>query len=478
MVFTSFEFLIFFAAVLLLRGFVRSGKGEKWLLLVASIGFYLSWSIPCVVLILLTSFVDYGVGRRLEQTADPVRRRRWLQLSLGFNLGLLGFFKYTNFFVENVAAGLNALGLHVGHPHYNIVLPPAISYFTFASMSYVLDVYYERLAPTKSAADYSLFITFFPKVLSGPIVRAREFLPQLQTRQPLKAEDIESGLVYFLQGAVKKLVIADQVAGNVNLIFSSPSSYDAFTLLQGLLGYAVQMYCDFSGYSDMAIGTARLLGFKFPENFQMPFSAASITEYWRRWHITLSQWFRDYVFLPLEIATRDNPSALLRATINMTVTMLLCGLWHGASWTFVVWGGLHGLALAVHKAWTVWNPLARLKGRPAVMRLWAGFSQILTLVVVLLAWVFFRADSLSSALLYLKRMLTWSHQGTHLTSPYIWPAVAAVALAHLLQGKDRNWAQELPLKPLAVRLVAFSCLLGLLVFLGATDAAPFIYFQF
>jgi alginate O-acetyltransferase complex protein AlgI len=477
MSFTSFEFVVFFLAVVLMAACVRGGSAEKWLLLAASVCFYLSWSAPCVVLILFTSFFDYSIARKMGKTANPVRRKWLLILSMATNLGMLGFFKYTNFLLENVFGLFSAVGWHNKWPHYDIILPPAISYFTFASMSYMLDVYYERLSPCESARDYALFVTFFPKVLSGPIVRASEFLPQLKVRARPTAKDIEAGLILFLVGAVKKLVIADQVAGNVNLIFSAPAQYDGLTLLQGLLGYAVQMYCDFSGYTDMACGCARILGFRFPENFQMPFSSLTITEYWRRWHITLSQWFRDYVFLPLEIATRSNPNPVARVSINMMITMLLCGLWHGASWNFVIWGGIHGAALALHKAWTVWKPLASLKDNAIFQPIWTWLARALTLGVVLLGWIFFRATTFSDAASYLGRMISWSH-GTRLVSPYILAAVAVVLLVHLIIDKDRNLPLEAPEKPWPRRAIAYACMLTLLALFGATDSAPFIYFQF
>jgi alginate O-acetyltransferase complex protein AlgI len=431
-----------------------------------------------VLLILFTSVLDYSIGRKLSQTTDPTSRKRLLVVSLVANLGLLGFFKYSGFVLENLSAALSILGWRVGPFHSNIILPPAISFYTFASMSYVLDLYYERLPVCESVVDYSLFITFFPKVLSGPIVRAVEFLPQLQTRARARAEDIEIGLTYFLTGAVKKLVIADQIAGHVNLIFAAPTDYDGLTLLMGVLGYTAQIYCDFSGYSDMAIGCARILGFKFPENFQMPFSAVTITEFWRRWHMTMSRWFRDYLFLPLEIATRVNPYPTLRVSLNMMITMLLCGLWHGPSWTFVVWGGIHGAALAVHKAWTTWNPLAAVKKHSLFQLLWNLFSRALTLGVVLLAMVFFRAQSFADASSYLGRLLSWAHSGTRLGSPYILAGVVVVILGHLLIKKDRNLAQEIPQWTLAPRILAYASLLIALALLGGTDAVSFIYFQF
>jgi alginate O-acetyltransferase complex protein AlgI len=476
--FTSYEFVLFFAVIVLACSCLRKFSVEKWFLLAASCAFYASWSVPCLFLILFTAVSDYAIARKMARLRDDGSRRRLLVISLVCNLGLLGFFKYANFFLDNIGALLHLAGWHAGPWHLNIILPPAISFYTFASLSYVLDVYYERIPACESARDYALFITFFPKLLSGPIVRARELLPQFQTRPAITSEDVEVGLSYFLVGAVKKLVIADQVAPHVNLIFGAPAQYDGLTLILAALGYAVQIYCDFSGYTDMAIGCGRIMGFKFPDNFKMPYSSGNITEFWRRWHITLSQWFRDYLFLPLEIATRNNPSAMLRVSINMMITMLLCGLWHGASWTFVIWGGIHGTALAVHKVWTVKNPLAAQKNNAWFQFLWVGFAHLLTLGVVVLSLVFFRAQSVSDAAVFLGRAFSLAHDGTRLVSPYILAAVTGVFLVHLIVRKDRNFAEELPRFALVPRLVGYAGLFFLLVVLGATDSAPFIYFQF
>jgi alginate O-acetyltransferase complex protein AlgI len=429
------------------------------------------------VLLIFTSLSDYYIGRKLGQTENPIYRKRLLVCSLVTNLGLLGFFKYSNFVLENIWLALGALGMHFNRPQFNIILPPAISYFTFASMSYVLDVYYERIHPTRSLRDYSLFISFFPKLLAGPIMRAGDFLSQIQQRICANAAAIESGLCYFLLGAVKKLVISDQIASPVNLIFSSPGQYDGLTLLLGAMGYAIQIYCDFAGYTDMAIGCALIIGIKLPENFKMPYSSVTITEFWRRWHITLSAWFRDYVFIPMEIARKNVRSATLRTTISLMATMLLCGLWHGAGWNFVIWGGIHGVALAVHRAWMTWNPLSELANRPVFRAAWTLFSRFLTLSIVLVAWIFFRAQSFADAGTYLSRMLSWSH-GVRWVSPYILLALAAVFFTHLLVNKDRNWAQELPERAVPIRITAYAALVVLLSFFGATSTVPFIYFQF
>jgi alginate O-acetyltransferase complex protein AlgI len=474
MIFTSFEYVLFFAAVLLVRSCLRKFTLEKWFLLVASYVFYMSWSIPCGLLILATSLVDYSVGVGLGRIEDQRKRKLLLVVSIVANLGVLGFFKYTNFLLANVGWVANLLGFHPKPWHYEILLPAGISFFTFQSMTYTIETYRRNIKPCHSLRDFLLFVAFFPQLLAGPINRAKDLLPQFVQRVRATAIDFETGLAQFALGAVKKLVISDQIAPNVDLIFNAPGNYDGFTLLQGALGYAIQIYCDFSGYSDMAIGSARMMGFRFMENFQMPYSSVTITEFWRRWHISLSTWLRDYLYIPLG----GNRNGTARTYINLMLTMLLGGLWHGASWNFVFWGALHGVSLAIHKAWVSWDPLASLKSQPVFQVVWTVFSRCLTLGVVLLGWIFFRAQSWSVAVEYVSRMVTWSHEGTRLISPYILPAVVGVFLVHIFINKDRTWAHEVPLRPALVRIAAYSCLAILLACLSATDSAPFIYFQF
>ena len=474
MIFTSFEYVLFFAAVLLVRSCLHSFTVEKWILLAASYIFYMSWSIPCSLLILATSLIDYFVGVGLGRIEIERKRKLLLILSIFANLGVLGYFKYTNFLLTNVRGGANWLGYHLDPLHYDILLPAGISFFTFQSMTYTIETYRRKIKPCHSPRDFLLFVAFFPQLLAGPINRAVDLLPQFKRRIRATITDFETGLVQFAVGASKKLVISDQIAPHVDLIFKSPGSYDGFTLLQGALGYALQIYCDFSGYSDMAIGSARMMGFRFMENFQMPYSAVTITEFWRRWHISLSTWLRDYLYIPLG----GNRKGTSRTYVNIMITMLLGGLWHGASWNFVFWGGLHGVSLGIHKAWMAWNPLASLNIHPIPRAAWSLFSRLLTLGVVLLGWIFFRAESWQVATEYVHRLVLWSHDGTHLVSPYILPAVAGVFFVHLLIQKDRLCAQEVVFRPLPVRILAYSFLALLLVCLAATDSAPFIYFQF
>jgi alginate O-acetyltransferase complex protein AlgI len=487
MTFTSFEFLAFFGIVLAGISLCASRTVRNWLLLAASYAFYLSWSVPCGLLVFAVSVVDYLVGRRLAQTEGHSARKRWLRVSLITNLGLLGFFKYTGFVSANAGWALRMAGVDTSGWRFDIILPVGISFFTFKSMSYTLDVYRRSIQPCASLRDYLLFVSFFPQLLAGPIARATELLPQIARAARVTVVDFETGLLQFGLGAVKKLAIADQVAGHVDLIFSSPGQYDALTLVQGAIGYAVQIYCDFSGYSDMAIGTARMMGFRTAENFQMPYSATDITDFWRRWHISLSSWFRDYLFLPLAYAfSRRMPAESyggLRADVAVymaaiLVTFFLCGLWHGAGWTFILWGLLHGTALAVHRGWRLWRP-RKGAARTRAFRLGAGIaSRLATLTVVIGGWILFRAESLSSAGEYLGRIAAWETTGTRLASPYIIPASAAVFMAHLLTSRNGNWAAEVPSQPMPARLLWYASLLFVIVSFGATDGAPFIYFQF
>jgi alginate O-acetyltransferase complex protein AlgI len=474
MIFTSFEFIFFFAAVILVRSSLRNFTAEKWFLLGASYVFYMSWSIPCALLILFTSIVDYLVGEGLGRIQDSRKRNLLLVVSIVANLGVLGYFKYTNFLLDNLWWGFSSLGFHPSRWHYDILLPVGISFFTFQSMTYTIETYRRNIKPCHSPRDFLLFVAYFPQLLAGPINRAADLIPQFAQRVRATAQDFEVGLAQFALGAVKKLVISDRIAPHVDLIFGAPGNFDGFTLLQGLLGYAIQIYCDFSGYSDMAIGCARMMGFRFMENFQMPYSAVNITEFWRRWHISLSTWFRDYLYIPLG----GNRNGSTRTYFNLMLTMLLCGLWHGASWNFVFWGGLHGCALAIHRAWKTFAPLSSLKDHRGFQFVSTFMSRFMTLVVVIFGWLFFRTQTWTDALQYLSRLLAWNSDGTRLVSPYILTAVAVVFLTHLIFNNSRNYAQDVSQKSIPMRVANYTVLALLIACLGASDSSPFIYFQF
>ena len=472
MIFTSFEFVAFFAVLLLLRGLLKSFNAEKWLLLIASWLFYMSWNPPFVLLLIFTSALDFYVGRWLESAASQRTRRLLLTASLVANLGILAYFKYTNFFLETWHGLLGSAGITFHPVVLNIILPAGISFFTFQSMSYTIDVYRREIPACKSLRDFLLFVAFFPQLVAGPIVRAADFLPQLRERRRAAWKDVESGLALFAIGAIKKLVISDQIAGHIDLVFSRPGAYDAPSLLLAAIGFGVQIYCDFSGYSDMAIGCARMMGYEFCLNFRMPYSAVSVTEFWRRWHISLSTWLRDYLYLSLG-GNRRSPA---RTHINLMLTMLLGGLWHGASWNFVIWGGLHGVALIVHKIWR-WM-LGKKAEAFDSSRLGSLAGWALTMALVLAGWIFFRAAGLGNATTMLSRILTWDAGGVRLLSPQIFMALAMVAGAHLCVSKNGNWVAWIVERPMPVRVAAYTVMLMAILSLGARESAPFIYFQF
>lgn len=476
--FTSLEFVFFLGVCLGLLHASGRLSVRTWLLIMFSYLSYLTFGVGGVLVVTFTAFVDFIVGRRLGHTSSDVIRKRWLWIGLVANLGPLVFLKYSGFLVEIIAALLHPLGVRVSLPASPVFSIIGLSYFTFAGMSYVLDVYWETMEPARSLSEFVCYLVYFPKLIAGPIVRAADFLPQFSQGFKITTQDFEIGCGYLLVGAVKKLVIADQLASHVSTIMAAPQHYDAWTLVQGMIGYTVQIYADFSGYSDMAIGCARLMGIKFPQNFLMPYSSVNIAEFWRRWHVTMSNWFRDYVFLPLEFRSRGTRNANVRACRNIVITMLLCGLWHGSSWNFVLWGGLHGVALAVYQVY------ARLLPRKAHQQTRSAFhpgtlvSRALTLSVVMVGWIFFGTQTLAVAFKYLWRMVTWSSDGVALGSPYILPLTALMLLVHLFINKDRNLIEELATYSMPVRVLTYAGLLLALACLVPSDAVPFTYARF
>jgi alginate O-acetyltransferase complex protein AlgI len=478
MSFTSLEFPLFLGLCLGLL--YASGKlsVRTWLLIIFSYVFCLSFGFGGALVVTVLAVGDFIAGGKVGGAENDRMRRRWLWLGLAVNLAPLAFFKYSTFVAGMVATMLHPLGMSVPVPGNHLFPIIGLSYFTFAGISYLLDIYYGKIETSHNASEYLCYLLYFPKLIAGPIVRAADFLPQFSRGFRVTSQDVEIGCGYLLVGAVKKLVIADQLGGHVGLIMAAPQHYNAFTLVQGLVGYTVQLYADFSGYSDMAIGCARLMGISFPQNFLMPYSSVNVAEFWRRWHVTMSNWFRDYVFLPLEVSSRGMRNPHLRACRNVIITMLLCGLWHGASWNFVVWGGLHGVALAVYQVYaSVRGPQARREIRSS-LHPGTLTARALTLSVVMVANVFFGTQTLSLASMYLSRMLTWSRDGVALGSPYILPLAVVVFIAHLFINKDRNLIVELADYSVPTRALTYATLLLVLTSLVASESVPFVYVRF
>ncbi len=469
MLFHTTTFWIFFAIVI--SGFY--GMPERWRrmwLLVASYVFYMWWDERFAVLILASTSIDYFVGLRMSSAAG--RRRKLLLLtSLAANLGILGFFKYHGFFVDSLAA---MFSIEETPWALNVALPVGISFFTFQSMSYSIDVYRGILAPVRNFVDFALFVAFFPQLVAGPIVRAREFFPQLFAWAPPSHERAQRAIHLVLFGLIKKAALADRFAPIADSYFADPAAAGgALAAWTGVLAFGLQIYFDFSGYTDIARGCALLLGFEFPVNFRRPYLSQNITEFWQRWHISLSSWLRDYLYVPLG----GNRHGLGKTYRNLMITMLLGGLWHGAGWTFVVWGGYHGLLLALHRLYG-----AVVGDGPAARVLGAGplhpVRVAATFLLVNVGWVFFRAETFADAAQILATMFGPLGDAGSLVT---WPFVAAAVVTAVLAILEERYAalSRLARAPLAGQVgLCLVCFWILQLFAVIETQIQFIYFQF
>lgn len=471
MLFNTPEYFLFLGIVLLLY-YATTQRVQNYLLLAASYLFYSFWDWRYLSLILLSTVVDFCVAQAIARTDHAARRKLWLALSLGVNLGILCFFKYFDFFIHNAAAALTRIGLEPNLPVLNILLPVGISFYTFQTMSYTIEVYRGQMRPVRNLVDFALYICYFPQLVAGPIERPQNLVPALQAKRRVNGEQIVSGCVLILIGLFRKIVIADGLSTQIDPIFSSPALYSSPELFMGLFLFSLQIYCDFAGYSDIARGSSRLLGIELMENFNQPYFAANISEFWQRWHISLSSWLRDYVYIPLG----GNRHGSFNTYRNLMVTMLVGGLWHGAAWTFVVWGALHGLYLiAFRLASRVWP--FRTNAEAAQFGPQRLLGMAITFPLVMLTWVFFRAPGLSASIEFirhaaeLRRLEMWST---------VWPVMLAPLLLVLLidvpQFVGRSHTVLLRF-PRLVRDVSVALLL-LVILLGVGTRAPFIYFQF
>jgi alginate O-acetyltransferase complex protein AlgI len=480
MLFSSVAFFPFLAATLMAYwGLTAASSGERRrvlqhaLLVAASYWFYMSWNAKLLVLIVGTTCFDWLAARFIDRATTPPLRKLLLAASVLCNLGVLGLFKYANFFLDNVNAGAAVLGVHLDFV-VNVVLPVGISFYTFESLSYVVDVYQRRISPIRSVLDYAVFISFFPHLVAGPIVRVRDFAPQLARAMTPSDVDVRSALYRFMLGMTKKVLISDHLAAIADPVFANPAAYGTGAVWAGVLAYAIQIYCDFSGYTDMAIGVALLFGYRLPENFDMPYLARNVTEFWHRWHISLSTWLRDYLFVPLG-GSRTGPARTRR---NLLLVMLLGGLWHGANWTFIVWGAWHGLGLLAHKEWT---GLARgrepFPALPPSVRKGAGVA--VTLMFVLVGWVFFRAPTLGAAGRVLLKMFVIDGTAVLPLTPALVAALLAMIIGHALGTRGALGGGFMPVRLPSLALAAVCGLFIAALFLFTPDGTqPFIYFQF
>ena len=472
MLFNSLTFLIFFLVVFALHRLIPGWNRKKLLLLAASYLFYAAWNPPYVLILLLSTSLDWWLARLIWRSNNDIVRRRLLVLSLVSNLSLLGFFKYGGFLLDNTRDVLTSIGVHYSPPAFDIVLPIGISFYTFASLSYTIDVYRREVAGDSGYLDYALFVSFFPHLVAGPIVRAKQLLPQFrEPRQPSR-DQLGWGLTLICIGLFSKTVLADYLfAPVVDELYTNPVTHNAASAWAAMLGFSGQIYFDFSGYSLCAIGLALCFGFEFPDNFRYPYAARGFSDFWRRWHITLSSWLRDYLYIPLG----GNRIGRFRAYLNLMLTMLIGGLWHGASWMFVLWGGLHGVYLAAERWWQ------RHHGRPTESggRLPAWPSALVVFLIVSLTWIPFRAHDPAVAWLVVKALFRID-AGTYDDFVFALPlygAIAGVFWWHFIQRDGSLESRFTKLGSLWQSAVVSACLVGIFLCSGG-DQRAFIYFQF
>lgn len=490
MLFNSVEFLLFFPVVVIT--YFLCPQRYRWaLLLAASYLFYAAWRFEYALLLLLSTVVDYYAARAMGRVPDQAGRRNYLILSLVVNLGLLFTFKYFNFFNDSVRGLFSLFNVEYQFAGLSVLLPVGISFYTFQSLSYIFDVYRGKLAPEQHFGIFALYVAFFPQLVAGPIERATHMLPQFHVQHFFQEARINSGLRLMLWGMFKKVVIADRLAVYVNQVYNQPTDYPGWPLLLATYFFAFQIYCDFSGYSDIAVGAARVLGFDLMENFRQPYVARSVAGFWRRWHISLSTWFRDYLYIPLG----GNRVAPWRWYLNLSLVFLVSGLWHGAKWTFVVWGALHALFI-LSEIWLggvgLW--LLRRMGRPAGTLLPNWVKIVLTFHLVLFSWIFFRANSLADAW-FIVRNLWQTGSSTFTTAIFAPWQAAGVADARLEMGlavglivvlETIQWFERYIAtmertfinNPRWLRWAAYVAMAVTIANLGAAIDTPFIYFQF
>ena len=467
--FNEISFLAFISAFFLVYFFLR-GPRRLIFILAASYLFYGWWDWRFLGMLWFTTLVNYVIGIKLEECEGRARRSLVVS-SIVVNLGVLGYFKYCNFFISSIRALLDSLGVESGLHSLNVVLPIGISFYTFMSMGYTIDVYRRAMRAERSLLNFSVFVAFFPHLVAGPILRPEHFLPQLRKDPVIEVEKILIGLCWIMLGFVKKVVIADSLVVYVDRVFANPGLSGGLGLLIGVVFYAFQIYCDFSGYSDIAYGIAKIMGYDLGRNFRRPYLACNFSDFWRRWHISLSQWLRDYLYIPLG----GNRGGALVHCRNLMLTMLLGGLWHGANWTFILWGGIHGSYLIIQRLLPSSISDCENVGLPRRV-----LQMIFVFSAVCVTWVFFRSKDMTTALGYLGALFTSSWSPDLVLYKFV-VAKGALLITALLIFEILSEAR--PLAPLVVRRplivsLVISVSLCLIAFWGSFEGGHFIYFQF
>jgi len=483
MLFNSLNFAIFLPIVFILYWFTTKGnlKLQNILLLVSSYFFYACWDWRFMFLLIFSTLLDYYTGIKIHEATNQRKKLFWLWVSIGVNLGFLGVFKYYNFFAESFAEGLSLLGFKANLGSLQVILPVGISFYTFHGLSYVLDLFKNRIKPERNFIDYSVFVSFFPLLVAGPIERATHLLPQILKKREFDYSKAVDGLRQILWGLFKKIVIADNCAEYANTIFNNSADYSGSTLVLGALFFTFQIYCDFSGYSDIALGTARLFGIELLRNFAFPYFSRDIAEFWRRWHISLSSWFKDYLYIPLG----GSKGGMWMKIRNTFIIFLVSGFWHGANWTFIVWGFLNALyimpSIVFNTNRTHLDIVAKGKYLPTInefLAIWLTFS------LTVFAWIFFRAANVTHAFSYISEIFS----GSLFTIPHF-PGIGKAVLVVFLTGifliiewlgREQQYAFKIisNIRLLHFRVILYYAVILSILFFGNFSENQFIYFQF
>ena len=480
MIFNSLPFLIF-AAVYFLLYFRLHGRERMGLILISGYFFYGWWDWRFLGLIAFTTVMDFSLGLYIDRSENPRQRRVAVIASVVMNLVFLGFFKYFNFFTDSLASLIRSLGMEPSWTTLNIILPVGISFYTFQSLSYTVDVYRRKLPVERDFIKFAAFVSLFPQLMAGPIVRAYDLLPQMSEDKKFEWRRWNSGLGRVLWGFFKKVAIADSLAPFVDQVFAAPETFGSLHLLIGVVFYSFQIYCDFSGYSDIAIGLARMMGFRFPENFRTPYFSRSFSEFWTRWHISLSSWLRDYLYIPLG----GNRHGVVNTYRNNMITMLLGGLWHGANWAFVFWGFLHGLYLILQRLISpIWRSVVRLDHLPKFVD--DGVCILSVYTLTLFAWIYFRAGSLGDASFAVANQVIMGilsgeqfNFGAVINKFQVLKGLLLIGILLTVEITNFRWRWNVrQVEHPAWRMAAFAALLWLIAFFGTFGANAFIYFQF
>ena len=490
MLFNTIDFVIFFIAILIILSIFKQRRFQHIFLVIASYFFFYFTSNYLIVLLIFSTLLDFYIGKSIWKTKSIRTKKLLLISSLAGNLGLLGFFKYSDFAILQFNFLGNLIDLNHNIPFLDLALPIGISFYTFQTISYTVDIYRGKLKPSQSFKEFALFVSFFPQLVAGPIVRAKDFLPQLREKLEnsespgklkqiiLNGKNLRLGITIMSLGFFKKVFFADNIAPLVNEIFADPLAMESYTIILGAIAFGIQIYCDFSGYSDIAIGAALILGFKLPINFNKPYFASSPSDFWHKWHISLSSWLRDYLYIPLG----GNKKSKGRTYLNLLIVMFLGGLWHGASWNFVIWGLLHGSYLTICKILTQRFPLLS-NSKFFKTRLGLFLSVLITQYFVFLAWIPFRVHDFENSLIVMQKYIlldfVWETTPKIISdNTFAFGLIPLFFILHYISYKKQNMTERISKMKTVYWIILLFSLMSLIFFFFSGNAEDFIYFKF